>query len=785
MGSTARPGRGSPDDALVSASLPLGSRERESTARSLARWSAAIPAVLVPLVALLAFSVSLSGIAVYVVYFLVAVLGPGVLVARATLGRAPLLVADLALGGAVGLALQLGVWFVAVGAGLGAWMRVWPLLVYAVFALPALRRHWAPQRYEERMGPAVAWVLSLAVAVVTSWITRLFAWTQPVGGAHQWPFDLYWHLSLVELFARQVVPEDPQAAGHHLAYHWFADADMASASLMTGLDPATVLSRLWVVPLILITVGLLLAVLRELSPRAQPMAAVAAALLAARAGLNVVPWLHVPWDNTFAPFSPSQNYSYPFLLLTVLLVVRFLRGGRARLIAPLTALLILSPGVKATHLPILLSGLLLALGISAVFRAPVLRIGILAAVTAVSLLLGTLLIGAGGASGSGVQVLSTLRRNPVYYEFIGLTATQARLHVGLLPPGLALPGAQAVLALLLLATVVKYLWLIPGAAVLRVRRGTVDPVAWFLFGGGLGGWLLMLLIDQSGLSQVYFLSTGVILWFLLAGWGTVELWDRTCAERGRVATSRIVVFSAIAGVLLVWALHSLSRHRPGIPETRAALVAVLVPVVVVIAVICAVVLVLRPGSRGRTGIAMALGAALTAGSIVGMIAVTSAPATPRQPGPTAVTPAETRAARWLSDHAGPHDVVATNVHCLGPQAAACDGRGFWVSALTGRRTLLGGWAYLDETRALSVLNGRPDTDQRYYDQDLYRLNEALFRAPTRAVVSELRSRGVEWVFADTHRGQVSRKLADVAELVHHNSDVAVYRLDGTPPALSR
>jgi hypothetical protein len=129
--------------------------------------------------------------------------------------------------------------------------------------------------------------------------------------------------------------------------------------------------------------------------------------------------------------------------------------------------------------------------------------------------------------------------------------------------------------------------------------------------------------------------------------------------------------------------------------------------------------------------------------------------------------------------------VATNVHCLGPQAAACGGRAFWVSALTGRRTLIGGWAYLDETRALSVLNGRPDSDQPYYNQDLYRLNEALFGAPTRAVVSELRSRGVEWVFADTHRGQVTRELADVAELVHHNSDVAVYRLDGTPPALSR
>ncbi len=732
--------------------------------------------MLVPLVVLLSSSVSARGLLVYAAYLLFGLLAPGLLVSRAVLGRSPLLVADLALGAAVGLVLQLAAWFVYVGLGLQGWIRSWPLIVFAVFALvPALRQHWR-RGYAERIRPGMAWVLSLSTALVSVWFTALFATTEPMTGRHEWPVDMYWHLGLVELFKRQLRPEDSQVAGSHLGYHWFSHADMATASLMTGIDPATIISRLWVLPLVAVTVGLLLAVALELGRHAQPIAALAALLLAARAGLEVAPWVDAPWPNTFAVVSPSQNYSYPILLLTVMLVVRFLRRGGIREVLPLAALLLLGPGAKSTILPVVVSGLLLATAVSVVLSAPWRRQALLAGMGVSALVLGTRAIGAGGAAGSGLQLLSTLRHNPAYYEYIGLSPTEVRATGGLVLPGLAVPGAGLIAGLLLLATALKYVWLLPGAAALWSRRRAVDPAAWFLFGGGLSGWLLMLLVDQSGLSQVYFLSTGVVLWFLLAAWGLVELWHRAWARREDRAPAKVVLGSSSAALVLVLLLAAAFAGRPEREGIAAALAAALIPLTIALVCIAAVALV--RARSGRLHTALGLGAGVMAASVATTLVPTALPPPAQPPGPAAISPAETSAARWLAEHAGPHDVVATNVHCLsrGP-GAPCDARGFWVSALTRRRAFIGGWGYLEQTQASDARKGRPQVEQPFHDREELGLNQQLFTDPRPDTVTELRRRGVDWAFADSRRGETSDRLADVARLVYSTTDVDVYRLD--------
>ena len=113
----------------------------------------------------------------------------------------------------------------------------------------------------------VAWMLSLSVAVGSLGFRRAFEQTAPLIGTSQWPADMYWRLGVVQLVTHQLRPEDPQIAGEHLAYHWFSAADMAAASLATGLDPRLVLSRLWVLPVVALTVAMLLATLREIAPR--------------------------------------------------------------------------------------------------------------------------------------------------------------------------------------------------------------------------------------------------------------------------------------------------------------------------------------------------------------------------------------------------------------------------------------------------------------------------------------------------------------------------------------
>lgn len=211
--------------------------------------------------------------------------------------------------------------------GLGEHLTWWPLLVYVVFAtVPRLRRHWRPARYPERLGALLSWVLTVSVGLAMVPFVGAFRASAPLTGPNEWPFDLHWHLGLVELFVRQVAPEDSQVSGEALAYHWFAHADMAAGSLGSGVDPAVLASRLWPLPLVVLTLGLLVAVLSELTRHGRHAGVLAALFVAAPAGLEVLPWIDVPWDPVFVPLSPTQTYSYPLLLLAVLLLGRVLRG---------------------------------------------------------------------------------------------------------------------------------------------------------------------------------------------------------------------------------------------------------------------------------------------------------------------------------------------------------------------------------------------------------------------------------------------------------------------------
>lgn len=773
--------------------------------RQVTRWSAGLVPPVVAGWLLLAHEVTGGQLAGYAAYLLLGVLGPGLLVGRALLGRSPLLVADLAVGGTVGMLLELGAWAVAQSLGAGAHLRWWPLPVYALFLLvPRLRRHALPRRYPERLGAGASWLLAVATGAGMVGFRRALELTPLDAGSVNWPVDVPWHLAMVELFTHQLHPEDPQVAGSHLAYHWFSAADMAAASLVSGQDPTLVVTRLWPLPLVALTVGMLVAAAREVTRRAGVAGAVAGLLVAAPAGLEVLSWLELPWDPVFALFSPSQNYSYPVLLLTVVLVLRVLRGARWPVLLPLVALLALSPGVKSANLPVLLSGLLLAttaaLGRGGAWRRP----AGLAALTGVAALVGTVVIGAGGAAGAQVQLFSTLRRLEPYYEVVGLNGVTAAFHTGPLPPGLDRPGVGLVMGLLVAATLLKYAWVLPGLTLLRRRgprggRRHRDPAAWFLAGVGLAGWLLMLVVDQSGASQVYFLGSGTVVWALLAGWGTAALLGATRAAVGGRRTALRVVLGGAAGAaaaVVVWrvadgvaarVLPAPGFHPPGdrttVPGAQEALAVGVVPVAVLLLAGVGWTLLRQRGPQGprgtRAGRLLAVSAAVLAASLAlnPFYAPPSGPVT--LPARWLLSPAEVDAARWLRAHAGPHDVVATNVHCLAGRGQ-CDARGFWVSALTGRRTYVGGWAYLDETRARGNEGGLPNARQPFHDPGRLAVNDALFVAPSSGLTSYLRDEGVRWVFADTRRGRVSPALDDVATLVHATEDVRVYRLDPPP-----
>jgi hypothetical protein len=146
--------------------------------------------------------------------------------------------------------------------------------------------------------------------------------------------------------------------------------------------------------------------------------------------------------------------------------------------------------------------------------------------------------------------------------------------------------------------------------------------------------------------------------------------------------------------------------------------------------------------------------------------------------PAVVTAGEMRAALWLDDHAGPDDVVATNVHCVPIDATAgCNARAFWVAGLGGRRTLVESWGYADQAVAAHGTGGLSYTYQPAPYPEVFALNERVFRTADPVDVARLRDEhGVRWLLADTRAGTVTPDLARVADVRHTGGTATVYEL---------
>jgi hypothetical protein len=139
---------------------------------------------------------------------------------------------------------------------------------------------------------------------------------------------------------------------------------------------------------------------------------------------------------------------------------------------------------------------------------------------------------------------------------------------------------------------------------------------------------------------------------------------------------------------------------------------------------------------------------------------------------------ETLAAQWVSKNVPRDDIIATNVHCLRKKTTpGCDGRAYWVAALTERRILVESWAYTEET--LRQIGQHPGGFGTYPfdDPELYQANEQAFKNPTAEGLATLRDKyHVRWLFADRLAGPVSPELAQLAQLRLSNKHVQVFEL---------
>ncbi|GAB3814049.1 hypothetical protein GCM10028799_13010 [Kribbella italica] len=723
----------------------------------------------------------------YTAYFAGCVVLPGVLLLRAFAPGRRSLPEDIGLGIVVGLSFELPGWALFTALGLQEWLVAWPAAVLVVFAaVPRLRRCW---RQQDAPQLPLAWSFTLALLLAMSLLlyygTAVDAAQVPLDGGNFYQ-DMLWHLSIVHELGRSVPPQIPQVAGETMQYHWFADAHLAAATEITGIDPRFVLFRLWLAPII---VGLVLgvaALARQVSG-VWWTAPLAVALTTIVQRIAVWAYAGGSGGSPIVFPSPSQSFGTTISVGAAALVIGVLYRDAPRR-SWLIAMLVIcaSAGSKPTAVPLLLGGT----GLAALFLLlrnrripwPTVALG----VALVGVLVASMLTVAGSTAGTPLRLFGVFRSFPGYAVLTGDTGVP--MPGGWIIAGLRDPDGQTVawVAAFLVSLVVSRIAVVVSLLGLVQRRTRTDPALWWLAGTLIAATLGFLLIDHPGLGQYYFLG-GSLPFAAVAAAAVV------CgAVRGRRPVERRVV---VAGGLVAGAVVAVVIREFGNVEARpvdpADITRSVTQPMLWIAGALAVGLLgwlvlrtTRPRVRG-------LGLALLLCVLVGLTlpsrpwsqwegAVRMLSKESRQvPGKPMFSTDEIRAALWLEHTAGPDDVVVSNTACLpGSRRPACDARGYLVSGVGGRRTLMEGWAYTQQSLANQGKENVPANLLPSPWPDRVELSRQALTAPTPELLRTLRrDHGVRWVFADQRAGEVDERALDrLTDRRYTQGQVVVYEL---------
>ncbi|WBB89439.1 hypothetical protein [Verrucosispora sp. WMMC514] len=748
-------------------------------------------------------------------YWTLAVVLPGTLVHRALRGSRGNLPEDLGYGAATGLLLELAAWALAAGTGGQHLLRWWPLPVVVVFlAVPRLRRHWRTGS-GRRLPLAWHWAICAVLLLIAVWGYANWRSLPLPPADYAYYQDLLYHLGLVHELTRDMPFQLPHLAGEPLRYHYLSDAHIASASMITGVPPATVLLHLWVVPVAWVAALVAAALVRELAGPwwVGPLAA-AVGYLGASPTFGSP--LDIPWTRALSYGSLSQTYALPLLMLLAAVCVQVLRGralGPAWVLVP--ALGLACAGAKSSALPPLIAGLGLAALAAWIRRrrVPWRVFAVLASLVA-AMAVGYRLFAGGGAGTLRAQPLGLIRLLVPYQQTYG--ADEGAQFGGLLPPGLA--EADGTAAWLLAAALVGS-WLLRqtprlAGGLLLATPARRDPVAWLFTGAVAAGLTVAWLTYHPSASQIYFWLPVIPFGALLACWLLARIRVRWPVL---VATGLLGLLAQLLAPPL-GSPPALTRAERAVESVRvanandwmttlgwsAARYAALIGLAALLAVAVEALLLTWPRAAvtarraalvrrlGRPARATLLGRSALAGTVTALLGASIATGVEipvrhllanADPLGTVnqqlvVSENEMRAALWLREHTGPDDRVATNVHCRPVRTTPnCDARAYWVTGLGGRRALVESWAYADDVVAAHGRDGHGYPRQPAPDPALFALNEQVFTDPTPTDLARLRdTHRVRWLLADTNAGPVSADLARLAPVRYTAGPVTIHEL---------
>jgi hypothetical protein len=741
-------------------------------------------ALVVATVVLLQVGTPAVDIARYAAYWCFGLTLPGLLLARATVGTRGNWPEDIAMGAVTGLALELGCFMLWSVFGWQRQLWLWPLLVVLIFvAVPRLRRHW---RISSPQPLPVLWSWGVASAIVACTVmVRQAAFAAPLppaGGFYDQ--DVVWHLSIVHELTRSFPPQVPQVVGEFLRYHWFSHMHMAAAHLVSGAPVATVVLRLWILPLVAVTALIGARLAMELSNRwwSGPVAAWCVIVLT---GTSLLPLTGEA--GVIFPTSPSQVYVLPLVLGIAILIVRALRGVRLGAgWAVLVLLLVAAAGAKPNAMPLVLAGALVAGFSLLVLRRRQWRAALTVVALVAVILPASILAVAGGDNGSTIRLFDFVEWSPIYHSLTG-----AGFHPAIgpaLPEGVHDLSTRSliILGILLLVPLIQNVGRLVPFAWLGSKRLRKDPAAWFMAGFVIAGWVVYLVLAHPSYSQAYFLRLANPVASVFG------VWALAAAVPPTVKTGRRVVAVLAGGTLIGAGVVALARVlTPTLSQHTRDLTAVVASLLPPLAVVCvavagglvAWVLARRsfPGLRGW-GSALALAALVLGGPAEGVlhgfdrdrISLVTRPVVngvlmPPKTDGYRIGAAGAAAMAWVDQHTPNDAVVATNRHCVtGRQRPGCLSMAFWVSGLGGRRMVLEGWGYTSEAKWVD--SPTPFPERRA-------VNDAVFSHPSVTTIDRLRRRyGASWLVADRSAGPVSSKLALFAVPRFSSGEVTVYEL---------
>jgi hypothetical protein len=735
----------------------------------------------------LGFGVSGSEIARYLAYEIALVLLPGILAYRAISPAPGGALRQIAIGWPLGYAIEIAAFALTAALDLRGLFPLLPLAVAAAAGFYIWRT--GPSSTEEQpsgdqgtRGPLPTtgvWVVAGVAIAALIYLSLGFFVSSPLPGdvgSVSYDVDTPFDITVVAEAKHHWPIENPTVAGLPLPYHVYAFIDMAAVSQVTGIEPSTLVLRLFPAPLIVLITLQLVALGREVG-RSVWIGPLAAVLVLLTGELDLDPdrpfLMGNPFfDNLF--HSPTFLFAIPlFLAITLLLLGALPRrnGMGPRTAALLLVLLLACAGAKASVLPVVSGGLVVWiawawLGKRAPIHAAVIALGTLV----LAFILTYLLLYQGGGAGGFSLALFGFTDFTVFNELIEPAARSPLGDVAL--TGLTGPISLAAGVLPALGII----W------VIRVRGLRLEPgEAWLLalFLTSLGAFVLL---SHERAGEFYFLHYGYIAGCVLSAKGILLFTERFWAHWER---SEVALGGLVAGALAGGAVAAAIIHVPASDTACAGRLALGFAVAAL--TIVALALWASRASRGRvagagTGIALLLTISL---GLLNTPLDTVPPIAEKLDANLTLYPEDdvtfdrglTRdlydGLRWVRDHSDDDEVIAVNNHFK--DAAGTSSRYWYYTAFTERRAFLESW--IITTDAQEIGYDRVSSGEEVPFPERRRLNAAVFEMGSPSALAELRAGyGVDLLLVDKVHGSASPKLRELARPVFENDALTVYRV---------